>query len=630
MPAGIIAWVRQQFFDNNGAPLASGTLEFYDSGTTTARAVWSDADLSVSAGTIVTLNSAGFPTVSGSEIAIYLSPVNYRVVVKNSAGTTLRTVDGVYALQAASSVNLDISDAVAGEALSAGDVCYLSDGSGSLTAGRWYRADADLLYASLAPVLGFAVAAIASGGTGTIRIGGVITGLSSLTAGSTYYVSATAAAITATAPANARAIGVAVSSSALVIEWSPRALGVNVEMATAVAGEALAANDLCYLSDGSGSLTAGRWYKADADLYYASIHPVLGFAPLAIASGATGIIRLDGIMSGLSGLTAGSTYYVSGTAAALTATAPANARAVGVAISTTSLRIDFSPQWLASGDSLNLVDGRLTLTSGTAVTTADVTGATSIYFALYGGNRVALFDGSKWKVYSFAELTLALGTLTSDLPYDVFLYDNAGTLTLELLAWTNATTRATALTAQNGVLAKTGALTRRYLGTFYTTSTTATEDSFAKRFVWNYYNQKQRVMRVLETTDSWTYATEAWQQARASTANQLDFVIGVAEVPIHVYVLATGHADTVGDSSGVAIGLDSTTAKAAGSVAGYGTALVAGASAYHHHMAMLNTFPAVGRHYAVWLEWSQATGTWFGDNGASSNPQSGITGFTWA
>src|SRR3972149_4877028 len=95
-------------------------------------------------------------------------------------------------------------------------------------------------------------------------------------------------------------------------------------------------------------------------------------------------------------------------------------------------------------------DGRLTLTSGTPVTTADVTAATSIYFTPYIGDRIAIYDGTRWRLYLFAELTLALGTLTAALPYDVFIYDNAGTLTLEALAWTNGTTRATALVRQKG------------------------------------------------------------------------------------------------------------------------------------------------------------------------------------
>ena len=516
MPAAPFAWFREQWFDSNGAPLSSGTLEFFESGaSTTPLAVYSDADLTVSAGTTVTLNSAGFPTVSGSEVTLYPLPQAYRVVVKNSAGTTLRTADGIYALQAASSVNLDISTAVAGEALSAGDCCYLSDGSNSLTAGRWYR--------------------------------------------------------------------------------------------------------------------------ADADLYYASIHPELGFATAAIASGGTGTIRIGGVMTGLSGLTAGSTYYVSATAAGVTATAPMNARSVGVAISTTTIRIDFSPPWLANGTSM-MCEGRLTLTSGLAVTVADVTAATTIYFTPYKeGNRIALFDGSKWKVYAFTEVSLALGTLTDDLPYDVFLYDNAGTLTLEFAAWTSATARhaagiyATLLPAQNGVKVKStnGTAidnTRRYLGTFRTETTTTTEDSLAKRFVWNYYNRVPRPMRVLEATDTWAYTTATLRQANGSTANQIAVVVGVAEVEIVVDVKASASSDAAARHLVVAIGHNSTSAAATGSVMPYLESQVA--SRPIPLSAHLRTYPAVGYSYFAWLEYSTAAGTttWQGDAGAPTIVQSGITG----
>ena len=503
MPAAPFAWFREQWFDNSGDPLSSGTLEFYESGTSTPLAVYSDADLTVSAGTTVTLNSGGYPTVSGSEVTLFPLPQAYRVIVKNSAGTTLRTADGIYALSTASSSNLDISDAVAGEALSAAD--------------------------------------------------------------------------------------------------------------------------LCYLSDGSNSLTAGRWYKADADLYYASIHPELGFATAAIASGGTGTIRIGGVMTGLSGLTAGSTYYVSATAAALTATAPANARSVGVAISTTTLRIDISPQWLADGDTLSICDGRLTLTSGTAVTTGDVTAAGTIYFTPYKGNRVALFDGSKWKVYSFSELSLAL-TLTSGSVYDVWLYDNAGTLTLETLVWTNGTTRATALAKQNGVYAKTGALTRRYLGTICASGTDTTEDSFAKRYVWNYYHRVRRPGRAVEATTSWAYTLATIRQANNSTANQLDFVIGVAEVQVFAEVSVFAANDGAGRNFSVGIGEDSTTAFITSSLRGLTVQPVA--NYYQLSRASYVGYPAVGRHFYAWLEQGEATGTttWYGDNNGTIF-QSGIQGW---
>ena len=179
-----------------------------------------------------------------------------------------------------------------------------------------------------------------------------------------------------------------------------------------------------------------------------------------------------------------------------------------------------------------VADGRLTLTSGVPVTTADVTGATNIYYTPYKGNNIGLFDGaSTWSIIGFTEKTLALGTLTAGLPYDVFAYNNSGTVVLELLAWTSATARATALVYQNGILVKSGTTTRRYLGTFYTTGTTTTEDSAAKRYVWNYYNRVGRTLYFADAT-SHSYTTAAWRAWNNSTANKAQFIVGVLEDPI--------------------------------------------------------------------------------------------------
>jgi len=111
-------------------------------------------------------------------------------------------------------------------------------------------------------------------------------------------------------------------------------------------------------------------------------------------------------------------------------------------------------------------EGRLSLVSGDPVNAAGTASASTVYFSPYLGNRISLYDGTRWKMYSFTERSIALSGLTASLPYDVWIYDNAGTLTLEILAWSTTTARATALVLQDGVWCKTGALTRRYLGTF--------------------------------------------------------------------------------------------------------------------------------------------------------------------
>lgn len=277
-----------------------------------------------------------------------------------------------------------------------------------------------------------------------------------------------------------------------------------------------------------------------------------------------------------------------------------------------------------------LCGGRLTATTGVPVTTGDVAGATSIYYTPYISNQIALYDGSSaWNVRTFTEITISLSGLTASRPYDIFAYDNAGTVTIETLVWTNATTRATALTTQDGVLVKTGATTRRYLGTVYINASGGqTDDTFAKRYVWNYYHRAPRVMRVTESTDNWTYNTATIRQANASTANQIDLVVGVAEEPVDVLVQGFGINATAGTAIVVGIGEDSTTAFVSGMV--YPQITVKASNQVEALTAVYRGWPTVGRHFYAWLEYVSAAGaasTFYGDNGAGgASGRAGMVG----
>jgi hypothetical protein len=269
--------------------------------------------------------------------------------------------------------------------------------------------------------------------------------------------------------------------------------------------------------------------------------------------------------------------------------------------------------------------GRLTLTTATPVTTGDVTAAETLYYTPFKGNTIALFDGTNWRQYTFTERSIDVPDATG--VQDVFIYDNAGTLTLELTAWTNDTTRATALTTQDGILVKTGALTRRYLGTFYATTAGngQVEDSLAKRNVWNYYHRVVRPMKVVEATNTWEYSTGSFQQANASAANQLEYVQGVSEDSVSALVVGQA-LNSTSNARGVSVGIgvDSTTVSSA---------------LLHHRATVTDTlidnttafykgFPGVGRHLLVWLEKGGGadTQTWHGDNSASGYEQTGIIG----
>ena len=79
--------------------------------------------------------------------------------------------------------------------------------------------------------------------------------------------------------------------------------------------------------------------------------------------------------------------------------------------------------------------GRLTLTSGTPVTVADVANATTIYYAPYFSNRIDLYDGALWRPHLFSELSLSIpaNTLTANRPKDVFIYNAQLQMTILLL-----------------------------------------------------------------------------------------------------------------------------------------------------------------------------------------------------
>lgn len=270
--------------------------------------------------------------------------------------------------------------------------------------------------------------------------------------------------------------------------------------------------------------------------------------------------------------------------------------------------------------------GRLTLTTALPVTTADVTGAGTIYYTPYGGYRIALYTGTVWAIYTLTEISLVL-TVTSGKNYDVFVYNNAGTLTLELsAAWTNDTTRADALTTQNGILVKSSATTRRYIGTIRASGANTTEDSFAKRFVWNMYNRVNRPLRVMETTDTWTYTLTTVRQANASAANQLALVCGVAEDAIAIHVMVCGYGDVSGGVISIGIGDNVTNAIASWCIQ---SSQSFSTSTYIDTAVAFGTvIPAAGYQFYAWVERVNIAGTitFLGDNGSAVTPKSGIFG----
>lgn len=270
---------------------------------------------------------------------------------------------------------------------------------------------------------------------------------------------------------------------------------------------------------------------------------------------------------------------------------------------------------------------RLTLTTALPVTTADVTAAGTLYWTPYKGNSVALYYNSAWYKFALTEKSLAL-TLTSGSVYDVFGYFTGTAPAIETLVWTNTTTRATALTTQDGVLVKSGDATRRYLGTIVASGTNTTEDSISKRYVYNYYNRVPRTLKAVDTTNSWAYTTAAYQEARAGSTlgtSRVGFVIGWNEDIVTAQAVSAAGTSSGSVAVACGIGLDSATNVATVNCSTIAYASVIQATPF----ALYRASVAVGAHYLAWLEYGGANVSFYGDNGASVF-QTGLVAEVWA
>ena len=281
-------------------------------------------------------------------------------------------------------------------------------------------------------------------------------------------------------------------------------------------------------------------------------------------------------------------------------------------------------------------EGRLTLESGVPVSAADQIAATTLYWTPIGMGCVKTFDGTRWRLRRFGELSYTPGaTMVSGKNYDAYINDGTGALSLGN-AWTNDTTRADALVKQNGVWVGTGAPDYRYVGTVRATSTSTFEDSGGlagttqvggKRFLWNAYHRVPRPVAVIDTTDSWAYTSATLRQANAAAGNQVAYVCGLASGElVSVDVAANGlktNVGAMGSGASVGVGVDSTTVNSAAvTIAFYMDTTI---SAIGPARAQYRGSALLGYHTLVWLEDGATNFAWMGDNGATQF-QSGMQG----
>lgn len=328
----------QVVLDGNGDPINGAKVFVYIAGTTTKTDTYTDSTGATANTNPIIADSAG------RFVAFLDGTVAYKFVYALADDTDpptspFKTVDGILATAPFSS-SVTFTGRI-GETVSGLDLLYLSDGTGGLTAGRWYKATSSLGYKSQYAIkLAFATEPGDANSTITLIELGALDGFSGMTTGATYYVGATAGTIATT---GYRVVGVAASATILDIAHSdPAPFGVDE---IGLANGTLAAGAICRLS-------ASGWSSARADtVTEGPAVKNLGFAVETIATGERGVIRRLGVVTpvvqGGGALTVGSAYYLSTTLGAVTATPPVTypqfPRLVGVAISTTQLSICTSP-----------------------------------------------------------------------------------------------------------------------------------------------------------------------------------------------------------------------------------------------------------------------------------------------
>ena len=238
--------------------------------------------------------------------------------------------------------------------------------------------------------------------------------------------------------------------------------------------------------------------------------------------------------------------------------------------------------------------GRLTLTSNTPVMTADVTGASTIYYADYINDLVPLYNGTNWTEYALSgQVSLALDSNSAHTGYqqsgklfDLVVNDNSGTPQLCTgPAWTSSTARASAIALQNGIWTNSGSWTLKcdttsstytcaanectYVGTMYATANgqtglnchplaaaggTASYIAFA-----NIYNTVPINCISQDSTHPWTYSTSTWRAADNSSSNSVSAIDPLGMYSARGSYLTSGANTGLGQCAYVGLARNSTT-----------------------------------------------------------------------
>jgi len=201
--------------------------------------------------------------------------------------------------------------------------------------------------------------------------------------------------------------------------------------------------------------------------------------------------------------------------------------------------------------------GRLTLTSATAIMSATVSGATTVYYTPASGRYVPLYDGANIITVDIGgelsqattDATKSPAACTTNSNYDVFVWqDGTSFRATRGPAWSTSTSRGTGagtteLAAVKGLLVNANAITNgpaanrgTYVGTIHTNASSTVDMKFGSSAagggnilfgVWNAYNQTIYRTTGYDSTASWTYAGGAVRNSNNSASNSAAFIKGL-------------------------------------------------------------------------------------------------------
>lgn len=295
--------------------------------------------------------------------------------------------------------------------------------------------------------------------------------------------------------------------------------------------------------------------------------------------------------------------------------------------------------------------GRLTLTSGVAVTESDVTGAATVYFTPAGNgfDLTQIYDGAVFQERQFTETTLTLNNTNhlASKTYPVYVAWVSSAFFLGTgPAWSGNAPGGTDFTLIRGISTNNGSITLKngatsnsistnqatYVGAIgITTVAGLTEDSAVNRLVGNVYNSVPRSMIRREVTANWNYSTATYRAANNNTANAITYVQPVSGRRTFARTQSVvENSTTTNRLVSTGIGIDSTSIDSS-TLMCFGSVINVLAPIYSEY----DGFPGVGRHTLTWLECGNGTDTqtWIGtpvQNAASSatNYAPGIHGWT--